>query len=455
MFSTTPRVFKTEIPETDPASVIDEVDNDYKSLVESCFGSVKEHNCFIINPFVKWGKKKQKDTSPQQQMEEAVSLINTLSQWKVQDTVSVPLDHLDKIQLFGTGNLEKLKQTVRDNKDITAVFINVSTLKSVQLEMLEKTFRVPILDRYKVVMQILKMHANTKHAKLQVALAEIPYLRGRIKKHDTRFMSTNDFDTKHIMLRKREQKLRTAIQKLRFHRELLRHNRNKLEYPVIAVVGYTNAGKTSLIKALTGDKSLKPKNQLFATLDVTMHAGVLPSNLEVLYVDTVGFISNIPTDLIECFVATLEDALHADVILHVEDLSSKDVTFQRNHVLATLKQLSSKTNNEDFMNKIVTVGNKSDIVKDLDDVELPVSAKTESGIDLLRLHLEKAILENTNRRIMRIRIPIGGDEIRWLYKNAAVVSLDVDEEDSQQQLVKVIITKAKLEQFKHHYLKRK
>lgn len=158
-------------------------------------------------------------------------------------------------------------------------------------------------------MQILRLHATTKHAKLQVALAEIPYIRTRIFKPDSPIVSKN-MERRKLMLQNREQKLKEAIKKLRFQRELFRNRRKALEFPVVAVVGYTNCGKTSLIKTLTGEKKLQPRNQLFATLDVTMHAGILPSKMEVLYVDTVGFISNIPTDLIECFVATLEDALY-------------------------------------------------------------------------------------------------------------------------------------------------
>lgn len=144
---------------------------------------------------------------------------------------------------------------------------------------------------------------------LQVALAELYYVQ-RKSERDLIFR-TYDTEALRLMFQEREQKIKSEINILRNQRNLLRNKRRKLDYPVVAVVGYTNSGKTSIIKALTGKESLKPKNQLFATLDVTVHEGALPSGLDILYVDTVGFISDIPTNLIECFVATLEDALLA------------------------------------------------------------------------------------------------------------------------------------------------
>lgn len=218
------------------------------------------------------------------------------------------MDNLDRPTLFSSGNLEKLKRKVRDDPNITSVFINMGTLKVAQREELERVFAVPVFDRFNIVMLILKRHAISKHAKLQVALAEVLYLQSRQQKIDNSGIA---YETRKLMLQKREAKLRRAITKLRIHREQTRQRRKDLDYPVVAVVGYTNCGKTSLIKALTDDTKLEPKNQLFATLDVTLHAGLLPSKMRVLYVDTVGFISNIPTTLIECFLVTLEDALYS------------------------------------------------------------------------------------------------------------------------------------------------
>lgn len=247
--------------------------------------------------------------TPEEQLGEAKALIDTLSSWGVEETISIPLESMDKKTLFKSGSLEKLRHNIRRHGNVNAVFINLGTLKKAQIINLEKEFGVPIIDRYKVVMHILKQHASTKHAKLQVALAELYYLQRTV--FNEMNVGKVEREKLKMMFQNREQKLKNAIKDLRAERALLRSKRQKIEYPIVAVVGYTNAGKTSLIKALTGEERLKPRNQLFATLDVTMHEGLLPSGLKVLYVDTVGFISDIPTDLIECFVATLEDAILA------------------------------------------------------------------------------------------------------------------------------------------------
>lgn len=270
-----------------------------------------EHNCFVIHPYVKWGPQKIKTSSPQCQLVEAVALVNSLQIWKVAEKIMVPLDSLQKKTLFGKGTLAKLTGMINTNKSITSVFINISTLKNVQFEELERQFGKPIFDRYSIVMQIFRLHAISKHARLQVALAETSFLQNRLRRNDTDFIEAAAIDTRNLILQSREKRVKEAIKKLRLQRELLRHKRRKADFPVVAVVGYTNVGKTSLIKALTGDKNLLPKDQLFATLDITLHAGLLPSTLKILYVDTIGFLSDIPTGLIECFNATLEDAILA------------------------------------------------------------------------------------------------------------------------------------------------
>ncbi|XP_018324897.1 putative GTP-binding protein 6 [Agrilus planipennis] len=452
IFSFTKLQQQKQFPESNDilcTSEIDDKDREYQELSSRFFGVEKAYNCYIIHPYIKWGPKKQILTTPEDQLEEAESLIRTLDPWTVEGKVVVPLTSLDKKTIFGSGNLEKLRNTIRSSK-ATAVFMNMSTLKIMQIEELESQFGVPIFDRYKIVIEILRLHAISKHAKLQVALAEIPYITNRLTQKD---IACSNPEKRKLMLHSREQKLKAAIKKLRTQHEMTRNRRKSLEFPSVAVVGYTNCGKTSLIKALSNDKDLQPRNQLFATLDVTMHAGLLPSTLEVLYVDTVGFISDIPTTLIECFIATLEDALFATVILHVEDISSKKRKHQRNHVLQTLENLLGKSLWKDKLNKIITVGNKCDLVEEIDNESglIPVSAKTGQGLDKLLKVLEDAVLKESNRRLLTIKIPFGGEEIRWLYKNATVKTEEENPDDSQYENATVIISEAKYHQFQKQF----
>ncbi|XP_030746792.1 putative GTP-binding protein 6 isoform X2 [Sitophilus oryzae] len=353
-------------------------DSEYNKLTDSYFHIKEAHRCLIIQPYVKWGPKKLNIT-PEEQLSEAIALIQTLPSWTVEDTLTVPLDTLDRKALFKSGSMERIKQVVIQRPEISAIFINSSSLKKATTVILQENFKRAIMDRYKIVMKILKTHAISKHAKLQVSLAELAYLKK--KSEQDLIFKTYSSEALKLMFQNREQKIKSEIENLRSHRNLLRNKRKKIDYPVVAVVGYTNAGKTSLIKALTNEASLQPKDQLFATLDVTVHKGILPSGLDVLYIDTVGFISDIPTNLIECFVATLEDALLADVILHVEDLSSISFDYKRQHVLNVLKSLGKDENSDDLSSKIFAVGNKCDLLKlDTEKRETDVNVSAQKGI---------------------------------------------------------------------------
>lgn len=180
-----------------------------------------------------------------------------------------------------------------------------------QKHFLESVFEVPVMDRFSIVIQILKAHATSRDAKLQISLAELPYIWQQLGTENSEFVRTQLTDSQKMMLRNRERRIKNELKDIQIRRKKVRTLRSNEEIPIVAVVGYTNAGKTSLIKALTGKETLQPQNKLFATLDVTAHKGRLPSNLQVLYIDTIGFMSDIPTGLFQCFITTLEDAMAA------------------------------------------------------------------------------------------------------------------------------------------------
>lgn len=440
-------------------------DAEYDAVVNSAMHVQKrlqnEQHVLVIQPYVKWGPKKS-GSQPEHQLQEAEALVRSLPKWRVEYSLRVPLESLEKKQLFGAGKLEEIKAILSDlqtsGKLITCVFISKGTLTLGQKQLLEQHFKLPVMDRYSVVIQILRLHAISTEAKLQVAMAEIPYIWSQMKDQDASKGRVYFTESQRQMLRLRERKLKNELATIRSHRELLRNKRKQKAYPIVAVVGYTNAGKTSLIKALTEEKSLEPKDQLFATLDVTAHAGLLPCKLEVLFMDTVGFMADIPTGLIECFVATLEDAMLADVIVHVQDVSHENFLEQKKHVETTLSSLLKTTgvaSSHPKLDNVINVGNKVDLLPTTEkptDMHL-VSSKTLLGINELLQEIERRILQVTGRQKIIIRVPMGGSEVAWLYKNTAVTETAADPKDSQRMLVSAVITEAKLQQFRHQFVR--
>lgn len=443
---------------------------DYDTLANTAMHVVtqnilNEQSVLLIQPYIKWGPRKSV-VNPQLQLEEAESLVRTLPNWKVEISMKVSVESMEKKTLFGSGKMEEIRALIRqyrqENKKLSCVFVSKGTLSFGQKAFLEEEFNLPVMDRYSMVIQIFRLHATTTEAKLQVALAEIPYIWAQLRDVELlteaglkkqRFFLTDD---QKMMLKRREKKIQHELTDLRARRELLRNNRRQKQFPVIAVVGYTNAGKTSLIKALTDEAALQPRNQLFATLDVTAHAGRLPCRLEVLYMDTVGFMSDLPTGLLECFVATLEDALEADVIIHVQDVAHENWLEQRNHVETTLAALirNNTKQTDHIMENVINVGNKVDLVpaeRKFDQLRT-VSSTTKAGLNDLLLEVEQKLLTATNRMPITMRVPSGGEEMQWLYKNAAVSDAEADEKDSQMILMHVVISNAKFQQFKHRFV---
>jgi 50S ribosomal subunit-associated GTPase HflX len=179
--------------------------------------------------------------------------------------------------------------------------------------------------------------------------------------------------------------------------------------------------------------------------------------------DTVGFMSDIPTGLIECFVATLEDALEADIIIHVQDVSHEDWQLQRDHVEKTLATLMRNTKKDEIkvsLANVINIGNKVDLMPDekretLDEHLHFVSSTTLYGINDLLIEMEKRILDATDRVKMTMRMSMGGNEMQWLYKNSAVTNSTADPNDNQKILLDVVISRSSLESFKKNFIGRR
>lgn len=441
------------------ADALHETDEYKQVLQEEFHYDGVHHSLMIIHPAIRWEKDKPRSTTPELQLSEACALVHSLPQWRVADTKIIKVKSHGGF-IFMKGQLKELTDLVKSHKNISAVFVNVDILKINQVAMLQGAWQLPVFDRYTLVLHIFREYAHTREAKLQIALAEIPYIRGRLEQinegqHDhvtgkMHYVVSGGFrftyiQKRHALVAERERRLRGELEKVRQQREVLRQNRINQQYPTVAVVGYTNCGKTTLIKALTEDESLTPENRLFATLDVTVHQAFL-KNMKVLLIDTVGFISDIPKTLMEAFSATLEDALIADVVLHVRDLSHPDYRNQDENVVDILGRLLS----EEKLQNMLVVNNKCDLLSDDEKSSdgLNISAVTGSGLDELKTRLEEAIIKSTGRMRKVFRIPVRGDHLSWLYKNSTVLSI-TDGENGDSYLVETIINTAAYGKFKH------
>ncbi|XP_039984200.1 putative GTP-binding protein 6 [Xiphias gladius] len=418
-----------------------------------------QHRVFIVQPDVKWGSRKQRLTTAELMMAEAVGLVNTLDNWRVVDKIILSTKTPEKKRIFGKGNFQSLTEKIRQTAGITAVFVNVERLSSLSEREFEEAWGVKVLDRYSVVLHIFRCNARTKEAKLQISLAEIPLLRSRLKNETanmdqqgggSRYIGGSGetlFEVQQRLLKDREIKIHSALEKLRKKRHLLRSQRKHREFPIVSVLGYTNCGKTTLIKALTGDSGLQPRNQLFATLDVTVHAGQLPSRMTVLYVDTIGFLSQLPHQLIDSFSATLEDIKHSDLLIHVRDISHPETENQKVNVLNVLKNLEIP---DRLMSSMIEVHNKTDLVDNYQSAEpdaLPISALEEQGLDELKRAVEGEIVNSTGKHILDLKVNLSTPQLSWLYKEATVQDVEVNA-DEGSAVVKVIISNAAYGRYK-------
>lgn len=418
---------------------------EYEEISQDYLGRSDMHRVCVLQPYIKWGKRKRYNTTPELQLAEAVALVNTLSGWKVVEKRLIPLLTLQQKKLLGSGALEKLKTDLQRNGTVSAVFISTNKLKFVQQAELQKELQLPIYDRYSLIIHIFRQHATTVEAKLQVAMAELPYVRRKMQELvHYRAGRINLNEKTKLVLERRESKLKAAMKKLQLHRQVISERRKKLHLPTVAIIGYTNAGKTSLIKALTQKKELTPENKLFATLDITVHEGILPCSMKVLFVDTIGFIQDVPETLIEPFNVTLRDAINADVIVHVYDASHPDMQAQVTHVKNTLKKiLKDRT--------IIEVANKCDIQQKnpLPEDVLQVSAVKEMGLDNLLEKIEREVILATGTTITKIKVKSGSPESSWLYKETTVVNVDVDPANPEFVIMQVIAAPSSISKFQH------
>ena len=375
--------------------------------------------------------------SPQARLQEAVGLAAAIN-LDVKASGLVPVPSPRPATLFGSGKVEELTGLMRAEE--AELVIVDHPLTPVQQRNLETAWNAKVLDRTGLILEIFGQRAHTREGRLQVELAHLTYQKSRLVRSWTHLErqrggfgflggpGETQIETDRRIIGERIDVIGKELEQVKRTRALHRESRQRVPYPAAALVGYTNAGKSTLFNALTG-ASVFSEDTLFATLDPTIRSLHLPGGSKAVLSDTVGFISNLPTQLVAAFRATLEEVLEADLILHVRDMADHASASQRADVIAVLGGLGIEAEAEP--DRIIEVWNKADL---LDDAALKriageakrvsavlVSAVTGFGLDALRAAIERKL--NRARQTIEIMLkPDEGSLSNWIYENCEVVA---------------------------------
>lgn len=346
----------------------------------------------------------------QEDMESSLEELKALAKTAGAETVGKviqPRDAYHPATYIGKGKLEEVRSLIEET-GATGIICD-DELSPAQLRNLEDALGTKVMDRTMVILDIFASRATTSEGKIQVEVAQLKYRSTRLTGLGTtlsrlgggigtRGPGEKKLETDRRIIRDRISRLSKDLEEIKNHREVARQNRSRTAVPVAAIVGYTNAGKSTLLNYMT-DAGILSEDKLFATLDPTTRAMNLPNGEKILLTDTVGFIRKLPHNLIEAFKSTLEEAKYADIIVHVVDASSPDRDIQMDVVYKTLKEL------EVGDKPVVTLFNKCDKFEN-EDTEAPIlrdfkadetayiSARTGRGIADFEAILEKIIRES-------------------------------------------------------------
>lgn len=429
-------------------------------------GRSKAERCLVIHPHIKSHGSGARD--PDARLEEIVGLALAIGV-EVAHASIVTLGRVKPSTLFGKGTVESIGEIISGQtpancdasgagEDIAVAVID-ATLSPIQQRNLERAWNCKVIDRTGLILEIFGERARTREGRLQVGLAALTYQRSRLVRSWTHlerqrggagFMGgpgETQIETDRRQIDQRITRLKRDLKEVKRTRDLHRKARRKVPYPIVALVGYTNAGKSTLFNYLTGS-DVEAQDQLFATLDPTMRSLDLPSGRSVILSDTVGFISELPHELVTAFHATLEEVLEANIIIHVRDAAHTDTRAQKRDVLKVLAELGLSESDDDNSEGEDVIGDGQTFIEVLNKIDaidpdqldilknkaertgsrvVPLSALNGNGCSGLLENIDEILAQATIYHDINLQ-SADGASLSWLYEHGEVIERTDDEE---------------------------